>query len=76
MWPRPSCLTTPSPSRSGVTHVIFPEANRRDYDELGEELRAGVEASFVKTYDEVFELALGDGSGVAGSSFDGQGAGQ
>jgi Lon-like ATP-dependent protease len=44
--------------RSGVTKVLFPEGNRRDWEELGEDVRAGLEAAFVEEYAQVFELAF------------------
>eukprot|EP00854_Cymbomonas_tetramitiformis_P002645 gene2645-3411_t len=49
--------------RSGIRTLIFPSANKRDYDELTEETRAGLEAHFVDTYDEVFQLAFGEVDG-------------
>jgi Lon-like ATP-dependent protease len=45
--------------RSGVTTILFPEGNRRDYDELSDEVKRGIEVHFVSTYDEVYEHALG-----------------
>lgn len=63
--------------RSGVTAVIFPQANQRDYDELGPELKEGIEPHFVKTYEEVFALALGGEGGEGVGSIGGeQGPGQ
>jgi hypothetical protein len=44
--------------------VIFPEGNRRDYEEVAADLRRGVTPHFVSTYDEVFDLALGGQSGA------------
>ena len=44
--------------RANVKQVIFPLANKRDYDELPEYLRKGVAAHFVSHYDEVFALAF------------------
>lgn len=41
-----------------MTHIIFPEANRRDYEEVSEDLRAGMIPHFVTTYEQVFDLAL------------------
>ena len=38
--------------------VIFPEANRADYEELSPDLKTGLSAHFVSHYDEVFRLAL------------------
>ncbi|KAK2078600.1 hypothetical protein QBZ16_003440 [Prototheca wickerhamii] len=53
--------------RSGVKHLIFPEGNRRDWDELTEasgfeigtgDVKEGLEPHFVEEYDQVFDLAL------------------
>ncbi|KAG1661222.1 hypothetical protein FOA52_008267 [Chlamydomonas sp. UWO 241] len=44
--------------RSGVKTIIFPEANRRDFDELTSELKAGVDPHFVSHFDQIFKLAL------------------
>ncbi len=48
----------PSACRAGVKHVIFPEANTRDYDELSDDLKEGFEPHFVSKYEEVLRLAL------------------
>mmetsp|Transcript_22464 Transcript_22464/g.62033 ORF Transcript_22464/g.62033 Transcript_22464/m.62033 type:complete len:1027 (-) Transcript_22464:288-3368(-) len=53
--------------RSGVKKVIFPQANRADYDELPAYLKENLSAHFVTHYDEVFKLAL---------EYDGEGAQQ
>jgi hypothetical protein len=45
-----------------VKRVIFPEGNRRDYEEVAADLKEGITPHFVSTYDEVFELALGSKS--------------
>lgn len=50
--------------RSGIRTLIFPSANKRDYEELTEETRAGLDAHFVDTYDEVFQLAFGEVDGA------------
>lgn len=52
--------------RSGVTHLIFPAGNRRDWEELGEEVRAGLEPHFVEEYREIFDLAFGERAGGSG----------
>ena len=44
--------------RSGVTTILFPEGNRRDYEELLADIREGLEVHFVKTYDDVYRQAL------------------
>ena len=45
--------------RAGVVRVALPEANRRDWDELAEDVREGVDASFHEDYGSVFEVAFG-----------------
>ena len=44
--------------RSGVKTIIFPSGNKKDYDELSEDIREGLEAHFVSTYEEVYHQAL------------------
>ncbi len=44
--------------RSQLTVLIFPKENLRDYDELPEFLKKGLEIHFVEHYDEVFKIAF------------------
>ncbi|HQU14703.1 MAG: endopeptidase La [Chromatiales bacterium 21-64-14] len=44
--------------RNKVTELILPEANRRDFDELPEYLRAEVTAHFVKRYPDLIKLVF------------------
>lgn len=44
--------------RSGLNVLIFPKENMRDYDELPQFLKKGLEVHFVDTYDEVFKIAF------------------
>ncbi|GAX85453.1 hypothetical protein CEUSTIGMA_g12869.t1 [Chlamydomonas eustigma] len=44
--------------RSGVKLIVFPEANKRDYDELSEDLRRDLTPYFVSHYEQIFKLAL------------------
>ncbi len=44
--------------RAGLKILIFPAENRKDYEDLPEYLREGIEVHFVKTYPEVFKLAF------------------
>ncbi len=46
--------------RAGLTALIFPAENRKDYDDLPDYLREGIEVHFVKTYTEVYRIAFGD----------------
>ena len=43
--------------RAGVRELIFPKANQRDYDELPEHVREGVNPHFVDYFDDVLEVA-------------------
>ncbi|KAI8809117.1 Lon protease C-terminal proteolytic domain-containing protein [Cladochytrium replicatum] len=44
--------------RSGVKRIIFPSANKADWDELPEYIREGIEPLFVGYYEEIFESAF------------------
>lgn len=44
--------------RSKVNVLIFPKENLRDYDELPDYLKKGIEVHFVNHYDEVFKIAF------------------
>ena len=44
--------------RSKVNVLIFPNENLRDYDELPDYLKKGIEVHFVEYYDEVFRIAF------------------
>ncbi|EFN59870.1 hypothetical protein CHLNCDRAFT_33715 [Chlorella variabilis] len=46
--------------RSGVRHLVFPEGNRRDWEELTEDVKAGLDPHFVSHYDQIYALAFGD----------------
>lgn len=45
--------------RSQIKTIIFPEANRRDFDELAENVKEGLNVHFVDDYGKIFELAFG-----------------
>ena len=44
--------------RSSVKTIIFPKANKPDYDELPAYLKKGIKVHFVEHYDEVFAIAF------------------
>ena len=44
--------------RAGVTHLVFPKANERDWNELPDNLREGLTAHFAGHYSEVYEVAF------------------
>lgn len=45
--------------RSGIKTLIFPEGNRKDFEELPAYLKKGLKAHFVHDYDDVRDLAFG-----------------
>ncbi|KAJ4954322.1 hypothetical protein NE237_011105 [Protea cynaroides] len=45
--------------RSNVKTLIFPSANRRDFDELSANVKEGLEVHFVDDYSQIFNLAFG-----------------
>uniref|UniRef100_A0A1D1Z9N8 Lon protease 1, mitochondrial n=1 Tax=Anthurium amnicola TaxID=1678845 RepID=A0A1D1Z9N8_9ARAE len=49
--------------RSDIKVVIFPSANRRDFDELASNVKEGLEVHFVDNYSQIYELAFGDYDG-------------
>lgn len=46
--------------RSEVKTIIFPSANKRDFDELAPNVKEGLEVHFVDDYMQIFDLAFGD----------------
>jgi Lon-like ATP-dependent protease len=46
--------------RSEVRTIIFPSANRRDFDELAANVKEGLDVHFVDDYDQIFDLAFGN----------------
>jgi Lon-like ATP-dependent protease len=46
--------------RSGIACLVFPEANRRDFEELPDYLKEGLEVHFAEDYQKVFEIAFGE----------------
>ncbi|GJN10614.1 hypothetical protein PR202_ga28722 [Eleusine coracana subsp. coracana] len=44
--------------RSGIKTIIFPSANKRDFDELAPHVKEGLDVHFVDTYSEIYELAF------------------
>jgi ATP-dependent Lon protease len=47
--------------RAGIEHVVLPEKNKRDVDEIDAELLRGLDLSYVGTIDEALEHTLGRG---------------
>ncbi|PKA57330.1 Lon protease like, mitochondrial [Apostasia shenzhenica] len=46
--------------RSGVKTIIFPAGIRRDFDELSDNVKEGLEVHFVEDYSQIFDLAFGN----------------
>lgn len=44
--------------RSDVKTIIFPAANKRDFDELAENVKEGLDVHFVDDYGQIFKLAF------------------
>jgi ATP-dependent Lon protease len=44
--------------RAGLKALIFPHDNKKDYEDLPDYLREGIEAHFVKEYPDVFKIAF------------------
>ncbi|KAF3532570.1 hypothetical protein DY000_02043829 [Brassica cretica] len=44
--------------RSQLKTIIYPEANRREFDELPENVKEGLDVHFVDEYEQIFELAF------------------
>uniref|UniRef100_A0A0E0LQ19 Lon protease homolog, mitochondrial n=1 Tax=Oryza punctata TaxID=4537 RepID=A0A0E0LQ19_ORYPU len=44
--------------RSAVKTIVFPAANKRDFDELAPNVKEGLEVHFVDTYNEIFDIAF------------------
>lgn len=38
--------------------IIFPAANRRDFDELAANVKEGLEVHFVNDYSQIYDLAF------------------
>ena len=46
--------------RAGIECLVLPEMNRRDYDELEDYLKEGLEVHFAEDYGKVFEVAFSE----------------
>ncbi|MBN1253921.1 MAG: endopeptidase La [Deltaproteobacteria bacterium] len=53
---------------AGIKKVILPARNRGDVEEIGEELKAGLDFVFVESADEVFHVALTDSASESPAS--------
>ncbi|CAM0145060.1 unnamed protein product [Urochloa decumbens] len=50
--------------RSAIKTLIFPAANKRDFDELASNVKEGLEVHFVDTYSEIYDLAFQGDAGT------------
>ena len=55
--------------RSGVKQLVLPKGNLKDYDELPDYLKDGLDVTFCNSYDDVFKLAFPSVSCPAGAVF-------
>lgn len=46
--------------RSQVKTIIFPSANRRDFDELAQNIKEGLNVHFVDEYSQILDVAFGE----------------
>jgi ATP-dependent Lon protease len=44
--------------RVGITHLIFPEENREDFEELEDYIKEGITASFAGRFEDVLEVGI------------------
>jgi ATP-dependent Lon protease len=45
--------------RAGITQVVLPAANKRDFDEIADYLKDGLDVHWAEDYQDVFAVALG-----------------
>ena len=44
--------------RMKITHLVLPESNKDDFEQLPESVRKGITAYFADTYHDVFKVAF------------------
>lgn len=54
--------------RSGVKRLFFPDGNRKDWEELPDYIREGLEARFVKDYRQIYDVIFADSDPAASTS--------
>ncbi|PHJ17175.1 lon protease family protein [Cystoisospora suis] len=57
--------------RENVTTLIFPKGNEKDFDELPDYIKEGLDVHFASTYDDVYRVAFGEEPSVNGESRNG-----
>jgi ATP-dependent Lon protease len=45
--------------RAGLKTLVFPEGNRKDFQELPDYLQEGLDVHFARDYDDVYQVAFG-----------------
>lgn len=40
--------------------IVFPSANRRDFDELAANVKEGIDVHFVDDYSQIYDLAFNE----------------
>lgn len=45
--------------RTGIKHLILPDANKRDYEELPKHIVSGLKVNFARHYDDVYKVLFG-----------------
>jgi ATP-dependent Lon protease len=46
--------------RAGITEIVLPAANKRDFDEIPEYLKDGLDVHYAEDYGQVYEVAFSD----------------
>lgn len=46
--------------REGIQDIILPEENRREFEEIKDEVRRGVKPHFVREFKEVLKIVFGE----------------
>ena len=44
--------------RAGITEIVMPAENQRDFEEIPEYLKDGLGVSFAKDYEQVYDVAF------------------
>lgn len=56
--PSPSCGPASQAKRAGVTCIILPAENKKDFYDLAAFITEGLEVHFVEHYREIFDIAF------------------
>lgn len=44
--------------RSGITALVLPKANQRDFDEIPDYLKEGLDVHYAEDYQQVYDVAF------------------